>query len=130
MDLYLMKAKVVSVYDGDTVTLAVKWLDMTKECRVRLARVNTPEMNSKDPEQLSKAIAAKEFLQSILSVGLTVIVQSHILDKYGRILGTIYLKPTDKICINDMLLAQGYAEPVSLNRQIREIEKGLLTPLN
>lgn len=124
-----MKAKVINVYDGDTATVAVKWLDITKTCRVRFASINTSELNSKDPTELAKAVLAQQRLAGLLPIGSSIIIQSHIVDKFGRILGTIYLSQNDTVSVNDMMVNEGLAKRVNLSAQIREIEVDLLKPM-
>ncbi len=43
------KARLVKVYDGDTQTYVIKFKNDFYKIQVRLARINTPEVNPKDP---------------------------------------------------------------------------------
>lgn len=123
LELNILKASVVSVYDGDTATLAVKWLDLVKQSRVRFAGINAAEITSADPVVLARAQAAKDFVVQHLPIGSEVIVQSHVVDNYGRMLGTIYLKKTDTKSLNQMLIDAGLVDVMSIKKQISEIKK-------
>lgn len=119
-----MKAIVVNVYDGDTVTLAVKWLDLIKQSRVRLAGIDTPEIKSRDPLIVEKGFASKAYLETLLPVGKEVIVQALIVDNYGRMLGTIYQSKKDTISVNQMIIDNGFGKDVSIIKQLLQIERG------
>ncbi len=88
--------KVVAVTDGDTV----KVLDETKTLhKIRLNDIDAPEkkqaFGNKSKENLAKYISGKN-----------VSVEYSKKDRYGRILGTIYL---DKKDINLQQIKDGYA---------------------
>lgn len=88
--------KVISVTDGDTI----KILDeKNKVYKIRLNDIDAPEkkqaFGNKSKENLSKYIA-----------GENVRVEYYKLDKYKRILGTVYFKDKD---INKQQIIDGYA---------------------
>lgn len=127
MDTYVLKAVVERVYDGDTPILMVDrgWNDF-KRSRVRMARINAPEMNSTIPEVKEKAVKATEYLAKLLPPGTNVYIKSHIFDNYGRVLGEIYLDKAGTQCVSDMMLASGLVSRSSLARQIENIKNGKL----
>ena len=115
--LYIYKAYVTDVYDGDTITCIIDcgfnlWIQKTK---IRLYGINTPELRGEDRDigifvrdELRKKILNKHiFLKTIKDKK----------GKYGRFLGKIYIKNTDEnnkesidyLCINDWLLENNYA---------------------
>lgn len=97
-------AKVVSVYDGDTVTLLIKLNSKLVRWRTRLIGYDAPELKSKNEEEKVRAIEAKQFLISILP---TSVFYVHIkgLDKYGRLL----IDPTYKgKKISDIMIEKNY----------------------
>ena len=89
-------AKVVKVSDGDTITV----LTQNKESRkVRLYGIDAPETK----QDFGKA--SKQYLSSLIA-GRIVEVKSGGQDRYGRVLGTIYLDGAD---INAKTVEEGYA---------------------
>ena len=81
-------ARVVSVYDGDTVTVDclvdVGFEELvTKRRRSGLLGVDTPELNASDPVKRAAAVAARDYVRSILPPGKAVTVRVVGFDKYG-----------------------------------------------
>lgn len=105
--LYIYRAKIVSVYDGDTVTADIDmglniWAHGEK---LRLHRINTPEIRGNERDQ---GLISRDWLRERL-IDQEVMIQT-IKDKkgkYGRYLAEIYL---DDVNINDQLVAEGLAE--------------------
>lgn len=110
--LYTYKAIIVSVYDGDTVTVDIDlglhtWI---KGEKIRLNRINAPELRGKERPH---GIESRDFLRSLIS-DKEVVIQT-IKDKkgkYGRYLGEIWLKQkNDKyVNVNDIMVKEGFAE--------------------
>lgn len=118
--LYIYKAYVTDVYDGDTITCIIDCgfnLGIQKT-KIRLYGIDTPELRGEEREigiyvrdELRKKILHKHvFLKTIKDKT----------GKYGRFLGKIYIKNTDEmyegsidstdyLCINDWLLEKNYA---------------------
>ena len=109
--LYHYKALITAAYDGDTVTaeidLGLKTL--VKGEKLRLHRINTPEMRG--PEKEAGKVS-RDWLRSRI-LGKEVIVET-VKDKrgkYGRYLAEIWLEENGSFTnINDELVAQGLAE--------------------
>ena len=75
-------ATVVSVYDGDTITVdAHPWPNMIIRTRVRPPNVDTPEIRGRCEEEKELAIKARDFVRSV--VGETVTLVGVEIDKYG-----------------------------------------------
>ena len=90
------KAKVLKVYDGDTLWAAICVEGKVYRMKIRLAGIDTPEMKPpKDQknrnEEIKKAKEAKKYLEDLINNKI-VIIQSEGLGKYGRLLGKIFLK--------------------------------------
>ncbi len=121
MDINILKASIVRISDGDTIVCNIRWLDMSKTTRVRMASMYAPELSNPD----GSGIVARDYLASILPVGLQVFIQCHILDAFGRPLGTIYLSPRATKSVNQMVIDAGHASPIKLTTQISRIKRQL-----
>lgn len=73
---------VISVIDGDTITLLEKMPEQKRMHRIRLEGIDTPERGQNGYE------GAKECLEKLIW-GETVTVQYARHDRYGRILGEV-----------------------------------------
>jgi micrococcal nuclease len=87
--IWTVPADVLRVVDGDTleVNLDLGW-HITLKTKVRLAGVNCPEMNTEAGR------AARDFVADLIfndRVIPRVMVHSHSLDKYGRVLGQVMI---------------------------------------
>ncbi len=97
-NLYHYRGVVVSVYDGDTITVNVELgfhVTLKKE-KFRLYRINTPEVRG--PEK-DKGIISRDWLRNrILDKEVMLVTRKDIKGKYGRWIADIWI---DNICIND-----------------------------
>ena len=96
------EAKVVKVYDGDTVWCACYIDGAAHRVSVRMLGYDTAEMRTHDPVEKAAAIGARDDLKSMV---LDRVVRLEITgsDKYGRLLGQMYL---DDKNINDIMLTK------------------------
>ena len=110
--LYHYKAIVTSVYDGDTCTVDIDlglntWI---RNERLRLNRINAPELTGKDkPEGLK----SRDFLKAkINGKEITIETIKDRKEKYGRYLAEVWLeeKKGKFININDLLVTEGFAK--------------------
>jgi micrococcal nuclease len=104
--------KVENVVDGDTIDVLIDLgFDILFASRVRLAGIDTPESRTKDLAEKALGIEAKEYLKKHLKDAKSVIIKTEKMDsseKYGRILGWVFLDGSDK-SLNDMMINDGYA---------------------
>jgi len=109
--LYLYKANVVDVYDGDTITvdLDLGFNTWIKNERIRLARIDSPEVKGKEKilgkksrDWLKEKILGKEILLRTIKSKKGTDSKG----KFGRYLGEIIL---DGENINDMMVKNGFA---------------------
>ena len=109
--LYVYKAHVVSVYDGDTCTVEIDlglstWLRGEK---IRLYRINAPELRGAEREQGLKSM---EYLKRLIQ-DKEIILQTikDRKEKYGRYLGEIWVQDENgkSINVNDKMVAEGFA---------------------
>ncbi|MBM4165500.1 MAG: thermonuclease family protein [Ignavibacteria bacterium] len=109
--LYYYKANVVSVYDGDTITvdIDVGFNTTLRKEKIRLHRINAPEIRGRSRK---KSIASRDYLRSLLD-GKEILLQTikDRKEKFGRYLGEVWLKQNEKLInVNDELVKQGFAE--------------------
>ena len=103
--------KINKVVDGDTVDLDIDLgFGITITQRVRLKGINTAETKTLNLEEKAKGLVAKEWLKTELSKKGEWIIETFKEDKYGRILGTLYLVG-DPVTINERMLNEGIAKP-------------------
>lgn len=101
-------ATVDYVLDGDTFAARVLLdEDITITVRVRLADVDTPEINGKCEREIEMALRARDRLAELLPVGSTVDLRDVADDKYlGRIDARVFTsdgRDVTRILINEKL---------------------------
>ena len=104
--------RIVSVYDGDTCTALFKMNKNYVKFKIRMLGYDSPEMkprlNVENREQIKReAEAAKQALITKTKDRQVILHCSH-WDKYGRLLGTLYV---DNININNWMISSGYGYP-------------------
>lgn len=102
---------VVSVYDGDTFTLAVWNHELQKWTKwpVRVARVDCPELRTKNPSEKQIALKAKTFVEERV-LHKRVQLKNVSREKYGRILADVFVSGESK-SINELLIQHRLAVP-------------------
>ena len=103
--------KITKVIDGDTVDLDIDLgFGITVSHRIRLKDINAPETKTLDLEEKNKGIQARLWLEKELSRSGEWIIETTKEDKYGRMLGTLYLIG-DPVTVNERMLNEGIAKP-------------------
>lgn len=101
-------AKVIKVYDGDTITVAAK-LPFSKSpiyrFSVRLRSVDSPEIKGKSKKECEMAIQARDALHKLI-FGEIVELKNNSKEKYGRLLTDVYY---GDIHVNQWMLDHKYA---------------------
>lgn len=87
--------KVVSISDGDTVTV----LQDRTQHRIRLYGIDCPESHQDFGSRATKFVSGMIFRENVK------VVQKDV-DRYGRVVGIIYLGDT---CVNEEIVRAGYA---------------------
>ena len=95
LPLFALSGKVVSIHDGDTITV----LQGKQQIKVRLFGIDAPELKQPYGKK------SKQFLANLIA-GKAVEVEENGKDRYKRTIGTIYLNGAD---INAQMVANGYA---------------------
>jgi micrococcal nuclease len=104
--------KVSKVVDGDTIDVDIDLgFDISFSSRVRLAGIDTPESRTTDKIEKALGLEAKAFLKNAIDSAKTYVIKTEKIDsseKYGRILGWLFLDGSDK-SINEEMITAGYA---------------------
>ena len=101
-------AKVVKVYDGDTITVAAKLpFENSPIYRfsVRLRSIDSPEIKGKSKKECDLAIEARDALHHLI-YGKIIELRNNGKEKYGRLLADLYY---NDIHINKWMVDNGYA---------------------
>ena len=103
--------KIRRIIDGDTVDVEIDLgFGITLSDRVRLQGINTAETKTKDLKEKAEGLLAKEWLEKELSKPGEWIIETTKDDKYGRILGTLYLVG-EPVTVNERMINDGIAKP-------------------
>lgn len=104
--------KIENVVDGDTIDVLIDLgFDILFASRVRLAGIDTPESRTSDKFEKALGLEAKEYLKKQLKDAKNVVIRTEKMDsseKYGRILGWIYING-ESDSINNRMINDGYA---------------------
>lgn len=122
-------ARVISIYDGDTITLIMPFAGMYYKFPVRVNGIDTCEIKSKNAENRQIAFrarnrlfelvtgspwtgpenATKAQMETVLKKNVHLVwIECDELDKYGRVLGTVRATPNDQ-SFADILVASRLA---------------------
>ena len=110
--------KVLKVYDGDTIWIAIRINFIIYKIKVRLSGIDTPEMkppkNQKNRnEEINAAKKSKKFLADLVDKKV-IKMKCGEWDKYGRLLGTLIIKGNNlcssEINVNKLMIEKGHAK--------------------
>lgn len=107
---YKTYAKCVYVYDGDTIHVVFK-MPNSNECFkwiIRMMGIDTPEMKSKNANEKAKATQARDFLKGKI-LDKVVILDCLEFDKYGRLLGNVFLEGEEQ-SLSQQMISNGHAK--------------------
>lgn len=104
---YTYNVNVVSVYDGDTITVDVDlgFKIWAKKIKVRLWGINTPEIRGGTAATKAHGKQVTQYVRDRI-LNKAVVMKSNGKGKYGRWLGVIYV---DGVNLNEELVRQGMA---------------------
>ena len=83
--------KILKVYDGDTVTIGTIMNGKKYKYSVRLNGIDTPELRTRNKIEKKAGYLVRDKLREKID-GMIVRIEILDYDKYGRILGEIYLE--------------------------------------
>lgn len=99
-------ARVVSVYDGDTVTLLASFGGSLGRCSMRLCGVDCPEMRGRGQAEREAAEAVRDVVRG-QCLDRICKVHAQGMDKYGRLIGDV--ETPDGQLVARLLLSKGLA---------------------
>ena len=103
--------KIHRIIDGDTIDVEISLgFNITIVQKVRLKDIDAAETRTKDLKEKAEGLLAKEWLEKELSKPGEWIIETTKDDKYGRILGTLYLVG-EPVTVNERMLNDGIARP-------------------
>ncbi len=102
------EAKVVHVYDGDTIHIVFKYFDNFYKWNCRISHVDTPELRTKNEEEKRKGYEVRDKLRELI-LDKIVNVQCLEFDKYGRILINVW-NMVDTKSINEIMIEEGHGK--------------------
>ena len=102
-----LKAKVVSVYDGDTVKCVFPLNNKLYKWNCRLSGVDTPEIRTRDKVEKQYGYQVRDNLREKI-LNKVVTLECGDFDKYGRLLVKIKCD-NDECTINQWLINKDYA---------------------
>lgn len=82
----------IDVYDGDTCTVNIHSITGNNQWKIRMLGYDSPERKTKNANEKKYALAAREMLMELIYKKY-VVIECGEWDKYGRLLGTIFIKP-------------------------------------
>ena len=105
------QCRVIDVYDADTVTLILPFENKLFKKKCRLLGIDSAEIRTKNLKEKEYALLSKKKLHELIYDKI-IWVKCGDWDKYGRLLGTLYLNKDDldkDNSINNMLIKEHYA---------------------
>jgi micrococcal nuclease len=104
--MYTYRAKIINVYDGDTCKALVDLgFRITFEIKIRLSKINAPEVRGEEREEGLKS--KKRLEELILNKNVIIKTDKDKTEKYGRWLAEIFVNDEN---INQLLISEGYAK--------------------
>jgi micrococcal nuclease len=104
--------QVTKIVDGDTIDVDIDLgFSISYSQRLRLAGIDTPESRTTDKFEKTLGLESKEYLKYKFKDAKEVVVKTEKPDsseKYGRILGWVYLDGNAK-SVNEQMIEDGYA---------------------
>ena len=107
-EAFVYNAELIRVVDGDTCDA---WIDLGFSIkikkRIRLSGIDTWESRTRNLEEKAKGLEAKAYAKKFMEQDEGKFkVQSHGVGKYGRLLGSIWVRD---VSLNESLLKNGHA---------------------
>ena len=114
--MYTYLITLLKVVDGDTIDAEIDLgFNIKVKKRVRFMGINAPESRTRDLEEKSRGIAAKDRVKCLLEGCDNIQLKSHGVGKFGRCLGELFVDKVDgqeKLTlenVNELLIKEGHA---------------------
>jgi micrococcal nuclease len=112
-DPYVYRIRSVhKVVDGDTIDADIDLgFDISLTKRIRLAGIDTPESRTTDAYEKKLGLEVKDWLKHRLEFAKDILIKTELPDsteKYGRIIGHLYING-EEVSINNQMIVEGYA---------------------
>ena len=112
-DPYIYRIKqIIKVVDGDTIDADIDLgFDISLSKRIRLAAVDTPESRTADTNEKKYGLESKDWLKHRLEFAKDILIKTELPDsteKYGRIIGHLYING-EETSVNNQMINEGYA---------------------
>jgi len=114
----IVYAKVIKVYDGDTITVASKLPfkgSPLYRFSVRFAGIDSPEIKGDTPKECALATKSRDALYNLI-FGKIIELRNNGKEKYGRLLADVYL---DGLHVNAWMIQHKYAVKYGGGKKIR-----------
>jgi len=126
-DPYVYRIKSVGkIVDGDTIDADIDLgFDISLTKRIRLAGIDTPESRTTDKYEKQLGLEVKEWLKHRLESAKDILIKTELPDsteKYGRIIGHLYING-EETSINNQMIAEGYAWEYDGGTKKKDFEK-------
>lgn len=103
-----LKCKVIDIYDADTITIIIPFHNTPYKVKCRLTGIDSAEIRTKNQDEKKIAIEGKKWLINKI-LDKKIWIDCGDWDKYGRLLGKLFLEKNSLNSINDEIVQNGYA---------------------
>lgn len=111
MNPYVYNAYVISVYDGDSITVILDMgMGIQKKAKCRMYGIDTPELRGKTAKEKTAAKVARDRLRELINEKTVLVHSLTKPDKYGRLLVKVWVDD-GQVLINDLMVEEGLARP-------------------
>jgi micrococcal nuclease len=100
-------AKVVKVYDGDTIHVVFKYFGSYLKWKCRISHIDTPELRTKNEAEKERGYMVRDKVSELL-LNKIVQIDCFEFDKYGRLLIEVTIPGTTKK-LHEWLIENNYA---------------------
>lgn len=110
--MYEYKCKLTRVIDGNTIDAEIDLgFNVIVRQRIRLFGIETPQLQTNDPQQKEKGVTARTRLIELLPKEFIANTILNKRGKFGRVLAYVYFEKEDgtRVCLNDIMVEEGIA---------------------
>ena len=108
----------VKAYDGDTCTINIHSNVGNHQWKVRLVGFDAPELRTSNPLEKKHGLACRDMLLELIHTKY-VVVQCDKFEKYGRLLGTVWVRSVDVMGLRPVVGSDDGTESHNILRSSR-----------